>query len=176
MTHPLPKKDLEHFLSCTRPLWEHLCDGRIFVIRATSFVGIWLFESFVFANKSLDLVAKLVGLSSNSNASYTKVSHLTKKVQSLYIAVMCLISIFSKVLSSTLFTRAQLPRLLFHHLKCWMRLFAGSSAPLSLLVVVGYPIYKLLFWQKFATGTAPLLIGLFFFSSVQFFFIGILGE
>jgi len=28
----------------------------------------------------------------------------------------------------------------------------------------------------FSAGTAPLVIGLFFFSSVQLFFIGIIGE
>lgn len=50
------------------------------------------------------------------------------------------------------------------------------TAALSLLVAVGYLIYKLLFWQNFAVGTAPMVIGLFFFASVQLFFIGILGE
>ena len=50
------------------------------------------------------------------------------------------------------------------------------AATLSLLVAVGYLIYKLLFWQNFAIGTAPMVIGLFFFASVQLFFIGILGE
>jgi hypothetical protein len=47
---------------------------------------------------------------------------------------------------------------------------------LSLVVGMAYLIYKLLFWQQFAAGTAPLVIGLFFFASVQLFFIGILGE
>jgi len=50
------------------------------------------------------------------------------------------------------------------------------AATFSLLVAVGYLIYKLLFWQNFAIGTAPMVIGLFFFASVQLFFIGILGE
>ena len=50
------------------------------------------------------------------------------------------------------------------------------SAALSFLVAVGYLIYKLLFWQNFAVGIAPMVIGLFFFASVQLFFIGILGE
>lgn len=46
----------------------------------------------------------------------------------------------------------------------------------SLLVGVVYLIYKLLFWDQFSVGVAPVVIGLFFFSSVQLFFIGILGE
>ena len=47
---------------------------------------------------------------------------------------------------------------------------------LSLFVAVGYLIFKLLYWDKFSLGLAPLEIGLFFFGSVQLFFIGILGE
>lgn len=46
----------------------------------------------------------------------------------------------------------------------------------SLLVAVGYFLAKLVFWQWFTLGLAPLVVGLFFFSSVQLFFIGILGE
>ena len=47
---------------------------------------------------------------------------------------------------------------------------------LSILVAVIYLIYKLLYWDEFQTGTAPLIIGLFFFSSIQLIFIGIVGE
>ena len=47
---------------------------------------------------------------------------------------------------------------------------------LSLLVALGYLIYKLVFWSEFALGLAPLVIGLFFLFSVQLFFIGLLGE
>ena len=52
--------------------------------------------------------------------------------------------------------------------------FAGSV--LCLLVAVGYFVYKLLFWRNFSVGVAPMVIGLFFFASVQLFFIGVLGE
>ncbi len=52
--------------------------------------------------------------------------------------------------------------------------FAMSG--LSLLVAFGYTIYKLVFWDEFAVGQAPLVIGLFFLFSVQLFFIGLLGE
>jgi len=47
---------------------------------------------------------------------------------------------------------------------------------LSLLVAIGYLGYKLLFWNNFPVGQAPIVIGLFLFSSVQLFFIGIVGE
>jgi hypothetical protein len=33
-----------------------------------------------------------------------------------------------------------------------------------------------MFWDSFQFGLAPILIGLFFFFSVQLFFIGLLGE
>jgi glycosyltransferase involved in cell wall biosynthesis len=47
---------------------------------------------------------------------------------------------------------------------------------MSLGVAMGYLIFKLLYWNQFSLGLAPLVIGLFFFGSVQLFFIGILGE
>jgi len=37
-------------------------------------------------------------------------------------------------------------------------------------------LYKLLFWNRFSVGTAPMIIGLFFFASVQLFCLGIIGE
>jgi len=49
-------------------------------------------------------------------------------------------------------------------------------ALISLLVALGYFGYKLIFWDNFQVGMAPLVIGLFFFSSVQLIFIGIIGE
>lgn len=66
-----------------------------------------------------------------------------------------------------------------NHSKIPLRLATMSGflmSIVSLFVGVVYLIYKLLFWQEFPAGTAPLVIGLFFFASVQLFFIGILGE
>lgn len=51
-----------------------------------------------------------------------------------------------------------------------------ATATLSLFLALGYLIYKLLFWQEFSLGLAPLIIGLFFLSSIQLFFVGIVGE
>jgi glycosyltransferase involved in cell wall biosynthesis len=51
-----------------------------------------------------------------------------------------------------------------------------ALAALSLLVAFGYLAAKLLFWNQFSLGIAPILIGFFFLTSVQLFFIGILGE
>lgn len=52
--------------------------------------------------------------------------------------------------------------------------FAASAV--SLVVGVIYLVYKLVFWDRFALGVAPVLIGMSFFASVQLFFIGIIGE
>ncbi len=54
--------------------------------------------------------------------------------------------------------------------------FGFLGAFLCALVAVGYFIYKLLFWNNFSVGTAPLVIGLFFLGSVQLVSMGILGE
>jgi len=52
--------------------------------------------------------------------------------------------------------------------------FAGSL--LSVLVGFIYLGYKLLFWQRFSVGVAPLVIGFFFLGSLQLLFMGIIGE
>ena len=47
---------------------------------------------------------------------------------------------------------------------------------LSILASLAYFIYKLLYWNSFSLGLAPLVIGLFFFGSVQMVSLGIIGE
>jgi glycosyltransferase involved in cell wall biosynthesis len=44
------------------------------------------------------------------------------------------------------------------------------------LIALVYLIMKLIFWNSFAAGMAPILIGVFLIGSVQLFFIGLLGE
>ncbi len=66
-----------------------------------------------------------------------------------------------------------------NHSKVPLRMATMSGfalAAVSLLVALGYLIYKLLFWNQFTLGIAPILIGFFFLTSVQLFFIGIVGE
>lgn len=56
-------------------------------------------------------------------------------------------------------------------------IFAGFIfALLSLGIGMVYLIYKLIFWDRFEVGLAPLTIGLFFFGSVQLIALGIIGE
>lgn len=47
---------------------------------------------------------------------------------------------------------------------------------ISLLLSIVYLVLKLIYWNSFPAGTAPILIGMFFLGSLQLFFIGILGE
>ncbi len=58
-----------------------------------------------------------------------------------------------------------------------MATFAGFiAAGVSLLVGIFYLVYKLIFWNSFTVGVAPIAIGLFFFSSIQLIFLGVVGE
>lgn len=66
-----------------------------------------------------------------------------------------------------------------NHSKVPLRLatFGGFCvSALSFLAAFAYLIYKLLFWESFQVGTAPLVIGMFFIGAVQLVFIGLLGE
>jgi len=66
-----------------------------------------------------------------------------------------------------------------NHSKVPLRLAALAGFLLgasSLLVALIYLAYKLIFWNNFQVGMAPLVIGIFFFAAVQLFFTGILGE
>ena len=65
------------------------------------------------------------------------------------------------------------------HSKVPLRVATMLGFSLSLLFALtgaAYLIYKLIFWDRFPVGMAPVVIGLFFFASVQLFFIGIIGE
>ena len=50
------------------------------------------------------------------------------------------------------------------------------SAVACIVAAFGYLIYKILFWNRFSVGVAPLVIGLFFFASIQLLSLGIIGE
>lgn len=58
----------------------------------------------------------------------------------------------------------------------FMAMTGFAVAMFSLLVAFGYLVAKLLFWDSFVLGTAPILIGMFFFGAIQMMFLGLLGE
>lgn len=66
-----------------------------------------------------------------------------------------------------------------NHSKVPLRLAALGGFVLgvfSFMLAMVYLVLKLLYWDAFPMGTAPLLLAVLFFSSVQLFFIGIIGE
>jgi glycosyltransferase involved in cell wall biosynthesis len=66
-----------------------------------------------------------------------------------------------------------------NHSKMPLRLMAMGGfllSFLSLLVAVVFLVAKLIYWNSFQLGTAPIVIGIFFFGAIQTFFIGVLGE
>ena len=46
----------------------------------------------------------------------------------------------------------------------------------SILTALFYFFMKLIFWEKFQMGIAPIVIGFFIFGAFQIFFLGIIGE
>lgn len=66
-----------------------------------------------------------------------------------------------------------------NHSKIPLRLMAMGGFLLSIISFVFALVFllaKIVFWDAFQLGMAPVLIGIFFFAAVQMFFIGLLGE
>lgn len=58
-----------------------------------------------------------------------------------------------------------------------LAVFAGAiCSAVSMAIALVYLIMKLVWWDRFPAGSAPMLIGMLFIGSVQTFFIGLLGE
>ena len=47
---------------------------------------------------------------------------------------------------------------------------------LSILAALVYLVLKLLYWDRFSAGLAPMIIGLFFLNAIELLFIGFVGE
>ena len=58
-------------------------------------------------------------------------------------------------------------------LATFIGIFVGA---LSFIIAIVYLIMKLVFWDTFTAGMAPVIIGMFFLGSVQLFFLGFMGE
>lgn len=54
--------------------------------------------------------------------------------------------------------------------------FGVICGGISVMIGFVYLILKLIFWDNFAAGMAPVLIGMFFLGALQLFFIGFIGE
>lgn len=76
---PLPLEDLEHVLAHTRELWAEARGQSIFITGGTGFFGIWLLESFVYANDALKLGMRAVVLTRDPAAFARKAPHLVAR-------------------------------------------------------------------------------------------------
>jgi glycosyltransferase involved in cell wall biosynthesis len=47
---------------------------------------------------------------------------------------------------------------------------------ISFLIALVYFVFKLIYWESFSAGIAPIVVGVFFLGSLQIFFIGLVGE
>jgi len=55
--------------------------------------------------------------------------------------------------------------------------FVGFGIALvSMMIAVAYLIMKLLYWDRFEAGMAPMVLGMFFLGAVQLIFLGLIGE
>ena len=77
----------------------------------------------------------------------------------------------------TLYDIAMLGFINYSKLPLRMAAFIGFFISfLSILTAIGYFIAKLIFWNTFSIGMAPLVVGFFFLGGIQLFFLGIIGE
>ena len=58
----------------------------------------------------------------------------------------------------------------------FMTLVGFIASVVSLLVGLIYLVYKLIFWNSFSLGIAPIVIGIFVVSSIQITLLGLVGE
>jgi len=74
----LPEEDLQHVYNHTIDLWEDMRNKSIFITGGTGFFGIWLLESFLYANAIKELNAKIILLTRSCNNFFKRYPHLKK--------------------------------------------------------------------------------------------------
>lgn len=84
---------------------------------------------------------------------------------------------FSKANIYGMFDQALLAMTKHSKLPLRLMTFIGLAlGVVAFLLSVLFFVLKLLYWDSFNMGMAPLLIGVFFMASIQIFFLGIIGE
>ena len=82
----LPVEDLKQIVQQTESVWEHLRRKRIFLSGGTGFVGSWLIESFLYANKNFALGAELLVLSRSPKAFFEKHPELKNEKSLVFVS------------------------------------------------------------------------------------------
>lgn len=78
---------------------------------------------------------------------------------------------------ATLYDAAMLSFTSYTKVGLRMATFVGFGiAVASVIIALVYLILKLMLWDRFVAGTAPILIGMFFLGAVQLIFLGLIGE
>jgi dTDP-glucose 4,6-dehydratase len=72
-------EDLDHVLDRTRADWQQLRDGRLFITGGTGFFGMWLVETFLWANQQLDLHAEATVLTRDPDAFARKAPNVASQ-------------------------------------------------------------------------------------------------
>lgn len=78
--HALPDSDIADILRCTEPLWEAVRGQKLFLTGGTGFVGSWLLESFLAANRKYNLEASVNVLSRDPRSFLEKAPHLAEAI------------------------------------------------------------------------------------------------
>lgn len=77
----------------------------------------------------------------------------------------------------TLFDAAMLSFTSYTKVGLHLVTFAGIIlSALSILAAFVYLVLKLVYWDRFSAGFAPMIIGLFFLNAIELLFIGFVGE
>ena len=78
---PLPREDLDHILAHASGLWPQLDGKRIFITGGTGFFGIWLLETFAYADDQLGTKISATVLSRDPSAFLARMPHLAKRTE-----------------------------------------------------------------------------------------------
>ena len=57
-----------------------------------------------------------------------------------------------------------------------MALTGFAASLVTFLIAIFYLVWKLVYWNTFSMGIAPIIIGMMFLGSIQLFCLGVLGE
>lgn len=74
----LPRSDISSVVAAVGPLWQHLAGQRLLLTGGTGFIGKWLLASFLEANRSLGLNARILIVSRRPKAFLSEFPDLIK--------------------------------------------------------------------------------------------------